>query len=98
MLSSYKLNWVISFKALESLYFEEMFLEFFLRHVGSIVIVQMVVHAGDVLHIVQHFGNVVAYDDDGAFLVDLLQHLVHLFLESTVDVSVGLVEYHHIGL
>ena len=97
MLSSYKLNWVISFKALESLYFEEMFLEFFLRHVGSIVIVQMVVYAGDVLHIVQHFGNVVAYDDDGAFLVDLLQHLVHLFLESTVDVSVGLVEYHYIG-
>ncbi len=97
MLSSYKLNWVISFKALESLYFEEMFLEFFLRHVGSIVIVQMVVHAGDVLHIVQHFGN--------AWLTMMMAHsllicssiCVHLFLESTVDVSVGFVQYHHIG-
>ena len=37
----------------------------------------MVVHAGDVLHVVEHLGDVVAHDDDGALLVDLLQHLVH---------------------
>ena len=56
------------------------------------------VDAGDMLHIVEHLGDVVAHDDDGALLVDLLQHLVHLLLESAVDVGVRLIEYHDIGL
>ena len=59
---------------------------------------QMVVHAGDVLHVVEHLGDVVAHDDDGALLVDLLQHLVHLFLESSVDVGVGFVEDDNVWL
>lgn len=56
------------------------------------------VDAGDVLHVVEHFGYVVAHDDDGALLVDLLQHLKDR-LESAVDVKVvRLIEYHDIGL
>ena len=68
-----------------------MLFQFFPRHVGGIVVMQVMVHAGDVLHIVQYLGDVVAHDDDGALLVDLFQHLVHLLLESAVDVCVGLV-------
>ena len=59
---------------------------------------QVMVYAGDVLHVVEHFGYIVAHDDDGAFLVNLLQHFVHLLLESAVDVGVWLIEDYHIGL
>ena len=75
-----------------------MFFQFFSWHVCRIVIMQVMVYAGDVLHVVEHFGYIVAHDDDGAFLVDLFQHLVHLLLESAVDVGVGLIEDYHIGL
>ena len=75
-----------------------MFLKFFSWHVCCIVIMQVMVYAGDVLHVIEHFGYIVAHDDDGAFLVDLFQHLVHLLLESAVDVGVGFIEDDHIGL
>ena len=68
-----------------------MLFEFLSWHVSCIVIMQVMVDAGDVFHIVEHFGDVVTHDDDGALFVDLLQHLVHLLLESAVDVGVGLV-------
>lgn len=73
------------------LYIQEVLFQFLPRHVGCIVIVQMLVDAGDVFHIVEHLGDVVTHDDNGAFLVDLLQHLIHLLLESAVDVGVGFV-------
>ena len=38
---------------------------------------QVLVYAGDMLHVIEHFGYIVTDDDDGALLVDLLQHLVH---------------------
>lgn len=69
-----------------------MLFELFPRHIGCVVVVQVMVDAGDMLHIVEHLGYVVAHDDDGALLVDLLQHLVHLLLESAVDVGVRLIE------
>ena len=75
-----------------------MFLQFFSWHIRRIVIMQVMVYAGDVLHVVEHFGYIVAHDDDGALLVDLFQHLVHLLLESAVDVGVGFIEDYHIGL
>lgn len=75
-----------------------MFFQFFSWHIRRIVIMQVMVYAGDVLHVVEHFGYIVAHDDDGAFLVDLLQHLVHLLLESAVDVGVRFIEDDHIGL
>ena len=59
---------------------------------------QVLVYTGDMLHVVEHFGYIVTDDDDGAFLVNLLQHFVHLLLESAVDVGVGLIEDYHIGL
>ena len=68
------------------LYIQEMFLQFFSWHIRRIVIMQMMVYTGDVLHVVEHFGYIVAHDDDGTFLVNLLQHLVHLLLEPAVDV------------
>ena len=75
-----------------------MFLQFFSRHICSIVIMQMMVDASNVLHIVQYLCNIVAHDDDGAFLVDLFQHLVHLLLKSAVDVGVGFIEDYYIRL
>ena len=48
-----------------------MLFELFPRHIGCVVVVQVMVDAGDMLHIVEHLGYVVAHDDDGAFLVDL---------------------------
>ena len=75
-----------------------MFFQFFSWHICCIVIMQMMVHTGDVLHVIKHFGNVVAHDDDGAFLVNLLQHLVHLLLKSAVDVGVWLIEDYYIRL
>ena len=73
------------------LYIQEVLFQFLPWHISCIVIVQMVVDAGDVFHIVEHLGDVVAHDDNGAFLVDLFQHLIHLLLESAVDVGVGFV-------
>ena len=75
-----------------------MLLQFFSWHICSIVIMQMMVHTGDVLDIVQYLCNIVAHDDDGAFLVDLLQHLVHLLLKAAVDVGVGFIEDYYIRL
>ena len=75
-----------------------MFFQFFSWHICRIVIMQVLVYTGDVLHIIKHFGNVVAHDDDGAFLVDLLQHLVHLLLKSAVDIGVWLIEDYYIRL
>ena len=74
-----------------------MFFQFFSWHIRRIVIMQMMVYAGDVLHVVEHFGYIVAHDDDGALLVNLLQHLVHLLLEPAVDVGVRFIEDDHIG-
>ena len=54
------------------LYFQEVLFEFLPRHVGCVVVVQVMVDAGDVLHVVEHLGYIVAHDDDGALLVDLL--------------------------
>ena len=62
------------------------------------MIMQVLVYTGDMLHVVEYFGYIVTDDDDGALLVDLLQHLVHLLLESVVDVGVRLVENHDIRL
>ena len=59
-----------------------MLFQFLSRHICRIVVVEMMIYAGDVLYVIEHFGNIMAYDDDGAFPVDLFQHLVHLFLET----------------
>ena len=80
------------------LYIQEMLFQLFSWHICRIVIMQVLVYTGDMLHVVEHFGYIVAHDDDGALLVDLLQHLVHLLLESAVDVGVRLIENHDIGL
>ena len=74
-----------------------MLFQLFSWHIYRIVIMQVLVYAGDMLHVVEHFGYIVTDDDDGALLVDLLQHLVHLLLESAVDVGVRLIENHDIG-
>ena len=55
-----------------------MFLQFFFWHICRVMIVQVVVYAGHVFYIIENFSYVVTYDDDGAFLVDLFQHFVHL--------------------
>ena len=52
-----------------------MLLQFFFWHICRVMIVQIVVYAGHVLYIIENLGYVVTYDDDGAFLVDLFQHL-----------------------
>ena len=74
-----------------------MLFQFLSRHVCRIVVVEMMIYAGDVLYIIEHFGYIMAYDDDGALPVDLLQHLVHLLLVTAVDVGVGFIQYHYIG-
>ena len=75
-----------------------MLFQFFSWHICRIVIMQVLVYAGDMLHVVEHCGYIVTDDDDGALLIDLLQHLVHLLLESAVDIGVRLIENHDIGL
>ena len=62
-----------------------MLFQLFSWHICRIVIMQVLVYAGDMLHVIEHFGYIVTDDDDGALLVDLLQHLVHLLLESAID-------------
>ena len=74
-----------------------MLFQFLSRHICRIVVVEMMIYAGDVLYIIEHFGYIMAHDDDGALPVDLLQHLVHLLLETAVDVGVWLIQYHYIG-
>ena len=74
-----------------------MLFQFLSRHICRIVVVEMMIYAGDVLYVIEHFGYIMAYDDNGALPVDLFQHLVHLLLETAVDVGVGLIQYHHIG-
>ena len=80
------------------LYIQKMLFQLFSWHICRIVIMQVMVYAGDMLHVVEHLGYIVTYDDDGALLVDLLQHLVHLLLESAVDVGVGFIEDYDIRL
>ena len=80
------------------LYIQKMLFQLFSWHICRIVIMQVLVYTGDMLHVIEHFGYIVTDDDDGALLVDLLQHLVHLLLESAVDVGVRLIENHDIGL
>ena len=75
-----------------------MLFQLFSWHIRRIVIMQVMVYAGDVLHVVEHFCYIVAHDDDGAFLVNLLQHLVHLLLKSAVDIGVWLIEDYYIRL
>lgn len=75
-----------------------MFLQFFFWHICRVMIVQVVVYAGHVFYIIENFSYVVTYDDDGAFLVDLFQHFVHLLLKSAVDVGIRLVENNDIWL
>ena len=74
-----------------------MLFQFLSRHICRIVIMEMMIYAGDVLNVIEHFGYIMAYDDDGALPVNLFQHLVHLLLEAAVDVGVGFIEDYHIG-
>ena len=74
-----------------------MLFQFLSRHICRIVVVEMMIYAGDVLYVIEHFGYIMTYDDDCALPVDLFQHLVHLLLETAVDVGVGLIQYHYIG-
>lgn len=74
-----------------------MLFQFLSRHICRIVVVEMMIYAGDVLYVIEHFGYIMADDDNGALPVDLFQHLVHLLLETAVDVGVGLIQYHYIG-
>ena len=75
-----------------------MLFQFLSRHICRIVVMEMMIYAGDVLNVIEHFGYIMAYDDNGALPVDLFQHLVHLLLESAVDVGVGFIEDDYIGL
>lgn len=62
------------------------------------VVVQRLVDAGDGLHLLQHGADVVADEDDGAFLVDFRQQLVETGFETLVDVGAGLVEDDDFGV
>ena len=75
-----------------------MLFQLFSWHICRIVIMQVLVYTGDMLHVVEHFGYIVTDDDDGALLVNLLQHLVHLLLKSAVDIGVWLIEDYYIRL
>ena len=74
-----------------------MLFQFLSWHICRIVVVEMMIYAGDVLNVIEHFGYIMAYDDNGALPVDLFQHLVHLLLETAVDVGVRLIQYYYIG-
>ena len=75
-----------------------MLFQFLSRHICRIVVVEMMIYAGDVLNVIEHFGYIMAYDDNGALPVDLFQHLVHLLLKSAVDIGVWLIEDYYIRL
>lgn len=74
-----------------------MLFQFLSRHIGRIVVVEMMIYAGDMLYVIEHFGYIMTYDDNGALPVDLFQHLVHLLLGAAVDIGVGLIQYYYIG-
>ena len=74
-----------------------MLFQFLSRHICRIVVVEMMIYAGDVLYVIEHFGYIMTYDDNGALPVDLFQHLVHLLLGAAVDIGVGLLQYYYIG-
>ena len=59
------------------------------------VVVYVVVDTGHGLHVLQDGAYVVTYDDDGAIAVDIVEHLVHLFLELPVNVGVGFIQNQH---
>ena len=48
-----------------------MLFQFLSRHICRIVVVEMMIYAGDVLYVIEHFGYIMAYDDNGALPVDL---------------------------
>ena len=74
-----------------------MLFQLLFRQVGAVMIMQALVHAGDMLDIVQYFGDIMAHHDDGALLVEVVKHLIHLLLKAFIDVSIGLVEDKHVG-
>lgn len=59
------------------------------------MVVYVVVDTGHGLHVLQDRAYVVAHDDDGAIAVDVVEHLVHLFLELPVNVGVGFIQNQH---
>ena len=59
------------------------------------MVVYIVVDTGHGLHVLQDRAYVVAHDDDGAIAVDVVEHLVHLFLELPVNVGVGFIQNQH---
>ena len=77
---------------------QEVLFELVLRDVGCGMIVQCLVHAGDVFGIVHSFCNVVAHHHDGTLPIEVGQHLIHLFLKSLVDIGVWLIKNQHVGL
>ena len=69
----------------------EMLAKFIARDLGCIVIVQRSVDAGHSFHVLENGTNIMAYDNDGAIAVDYVEHLVHLFLKTLVDIGVWFV-------
>ena len=47
-----------------------MLFQFLSRHICRIVVVEMMIYAGDVLYVIEHFGYIMTYDDNGALPVD----------------------------
>ena len=77
---------------------EEMLFDSLMGHRNGIVVVESVVDTRHMAGIVNHGGNVVAHDDDGAGAVEFGKSLVHLLLKALVDVGVGLVKDKHLGV
>ena len=77
---------------------QEVLFELVLWNVGCGMIVQSLVHAGDVFGIVHSLGDVVAHHHDGTLPIEVGQHLVHLLLKSLVYIGVWLIKNQHIGL
>ena len=57
-----------------------MLFQFLSRHICRIVVVEMMIYAGDVLYVIEHFGYIMAYDDDCALPVDLFQTVENLLV------------------
>ena len=60
-------------------------------YVGVFMIMQCAIDTSYVFHVLNDFGDVVTYHNDSAIVIDAVQHLVHLFFETFVDVGIGLV-------
>lgn len=76
---------------------EEMLFDSLMGHRNGIVVVESMVDTRHMAGIVNHGGNVVAHDDDGAGAVEFGKGLVHLLLKALVDVGIGLVKDKHLG-